>query len=127
MTNLEPTDGVLGRGEQPGRIGIDPAAPKEAKRAWRHAYERGRRDERARQDARALRRRRSPLLGLLVLSIAVMGGAFVYLAASEGSFGRGGEVVDRALGHAADPLKPAAGRAGDALENAGRSLKKASG
>jgi len=121
MSGQERAAGVPDHDDRTGRIETDAATSEAAKRAWRHAYERGRRDERAR------RRRGSPLLGLVVLTIAAMGGAFVYLAASQGSFSRGGEVVDRALGHVADPLKPAADRAGDALENAGRSLKKATG
>jgi len=86
----------------------------------RDSYERGRRDERA-------RRRGSPLLTLLVVLIAAAGGALVYLAAREGSFSGGGQVVDHTLSHAADGAKPAVGRAGEALENAGRSLKQTSG
>jgi hypothetical protein len=95
-------------------------APADTADKRRDAYERGRRDERA-------RRRGSPLLTLLVVLIAAAGGALVYLAAREGSFGRGGQVVDHTLSHAADQAKPAVGRAGEAMENAGRSLKQTSG
>jgi len=89
-------------------------------RAARQAYERGRRDERA-------RRHGSPLLGFVVLLIAVAGGAMVYLAAREGSFSGGGKVVDNALSEASQPARNAAHNAGDALENAGRSLKQTGG
>jgi len=88
-------------------------------RAARALYERGRRDERA-------RRRGSPLLGFVMLLIAVVGGAMVYLAAREGSFTNGGKVVDHALSEASQPARAAAHNAGDALENAGRSLKQSS-
>jgi hypothetical protein len=112
-----------GRAAADGGQPRNEAAPADAKadqRELRNAYERGRRDERA-------RRRRSPLLSLLILVVAAVGGALVYLAASEGSFTRGGGVVDRAIGHVADQAKPAVNRTGDALENAGRSLKNSTG
>jgi len=51
----------------------------------------------------------------------------VYLAAREGSFARGGQVVDATLGQAAAPARSAADNAGNALENAGRSLKDTAG
>ena len=84
--------------------------------AARAAYDRGRRDERA-------RRHRSPMLGFFVLLVALVGGAMIYLAAREGSFTAGGQVVDNALGQASAPARDAANRAGDALEQAGQSLK----
>jgi len=105
-----------GRDDERARIQKDPGDTRVRDKRWRDAYERGRRDERA-------RRRGSPLLTLLLLIVAVAGGALIYLAAREGSFSRGGQVVDQTIGHAADQAKPAVGRAGDALENAGRSLK----
>ena len=84
------------------------------------AYERGRRDERA-------RRHRSPVLGVVLMLIAAAGGVMVFLAAREGSFASGGHVVDSALTQAAQPAKDAAAHAGDALENAGRTLKQNAG
>src|ERR1700693_970049 len=83
-----------GRNDERVRVEKDPIDTGTGKRRWRDAYPRGRLDERA-------RRRRSPLLSLLILIVAAAGGALVYLAASQGSFSRGGEVVDRAMGHAA--------------------------
>jgi len=84
------------------------------------AYERGR--------LREMRvRRGSPLLSFLAFIAIVIAGALIYLAVQNGSFSNGGAVVDRDLGKAAQtikaPLKGAAERAGDALENAGRALK----
>ena len=84
------------------------------------AYERGR--------LREMRvRRGSPLLSFLAFIAIVIAGALIYLAVQNGSFSNGGAIVDRDLGKAAQsvkaPLKGAAERAGDALENAGRALK----
>ncbi len=70
----------------------------------RAAYDRGRRDERA-------RRRRSPLMALTVGSAALVGGAVLALAALEGSFQTGGAVVDRQVSNAA-------AQAGKALQDA---------
>lgn len=79
----------------------------------RAAYERGRRDERA-------RRRRHPLLGLAVAGVALVGGAALALAAMQGSFRDGGAMMDRqiaaAAGHAEPVLRDAAGEAGEALQ-----------
>jgi hypothetical protein len=106
-----------GRDDERTRQGREPADPND--RRWRDAYERGRRDERA-------RRRGSPLLTLVILIVAAVGVALVYLAAREGSFGRGGQVVDHTLSQATQQVRPAVGRAGNALEKAGRSLKDSS-
>jgi len=86
----------------------------------RDAYDRGRRDERARH-------RGSPLLALIMLVVALAGGTMIYLAAREGSFARGGQVVDQTLGQAAAPAKSVAESAGNALEGAGQSLKQTAG
>lgn len=91
---------------------------------WRDAYDRGRRDERARRGGFSL-------VSAVVLMAAVVGGGAIFLAAREGSFTAGGEVVDHQLTTAADkakaPLRGAADRAGDALENAGQNLKDKAG
>lgn len=93
-------------------------------RGWRDAYDRGRRDERARRGGFSL-------VSAVVLMAAVVGGGAIFLAAREGSFTAGGEVVDHQITTAADkakaPLRGAADRAGDALENAGQNLKGATG
>lgn len=70
----------------------------------RAAYDRGRRDERARHH-------RSPLMALTVGSAALVGGAVLALAALEGSFQNGGAVVDKQVSKAAE-------QAGQALHEA---------
>jgi hypothetical protein len=86
----------------------------------RDAYERGRKDER-----RA--RKRHPLGMTVMAAAAVVGGIVLVLAAKEGSFARGGDIVDQNLSIAADRAEPAArqaaGDAGDALKDAGRSIR----
>ena len=57
------------------------------------AYDKGRRDERARH-------RSHPVLTLVVAVIALLGGAMIYLAAREGSFARGGMVMDHQIAQA---------------------------
>ncbi|HUZ11233.1 MAG TPA: hypothetical protein VMU93_00080 [Caulobacteraceae bacterium] len=104
-----------GRDDERARLAKAPVDTRD--RRWRDVYERGRRDERA-------RRRGAPLLTLLLVLVAAIGGAFIYLAVREGSFARGGQVVDRGLGQAAQQASPAIGSAGQSLENAGRSLKQ---
>jgi len=95
--------------------------------AMRNAYDRGRRDERARRHPR---RRGSPVLATVVV-LALCAGAFVvYLGVSQGSFTNGGQVVDQNLANAKTQAQQAGrnvvGRAGDALENAGQTLKQKS-
>ncbi|HZZ35791.1 MAG TPA: hypothetical protein VFE03_08705 [Caulobacteraceae bacterium] len=89
----------------------------------RDAYERGRRDQKA-------RRRSSPVIALVLLLAAAAGGGALFLAAREGSFAAGGTVVDRQVAKAADATSRISGRAaeqtGDALAGAGRQLKPAS-
>ena len=132
--NVGPTDGRLHRPglfaafrgrprtETPAKevVYVEQPNPKLQEKAAHEAYERGRRDERARH-------RGSPLLAFLILVIALAGGTIIYLAAREGSFQRGGQVVDSTIGQAAAPAKSAAASAGAALENAGRSLKNTAG
>lgn len=57
------------------------------------AYDKGRRDERARH-------RSHPILALVVTVIALVGGTMIYLAAREGSFAQGGQVMDKQLAQA---------------------------
>ena len=68
---------------------------------------------------------------MLVLVIAIAGGAVLFLAAREGSFSAGGQVIDRSVSSAADtvqqPVRNAADRAGSALQNAGQDLKQTAG
>jgi hypothetical protein len=88
------------------------------------AYRKGRRDG-------SRRRRGSPFLafiGLIAFAAVVL---MVYLAAQTGSFSNGGAVVDNNLSNASQrvqaPFKNAESKAGNALENAGQSLKRKAG
>jgi hypothetical protein len=93
----------------------------------RQAYDRGRRDERARRP----RRRGSPLLTLLLLMVAAAGALVVYLAIEQGGFANGGRVVDQNLSNttatATHATRHVVDRAGDALENAGQKIKQTAG
>jgi hypothetical protein len=88
------------------------------------AYERGRRDE-------ARRHRGSPLLSFLTFIIIAAAALLFYLAARDGSFARGGAVVENNIAQATNtvqaPFKRAANQAGDALQNAGQKLKQDAG
>jgi hypothetical protein len=88
------------------------------------AYSRGRHDERR-------RRRGSPLLSFILLIIVVAAGALFYLAVQNGSFASGGAVVDNSIStvsqSATAPVRHAADKAGNALENAGQRLKQKAG
>jgi Tfp pilus assembly protein FimT len=88
------------------------------------AYDRGRRDERA-------RRRGSPLMTFVLLIVVAIGAVLIYFAIQNGSFSRGGAVVDQKLSNAAAtvqaPIRGAADTAGTALENAGSHLKQDAG
>jgi hypothetical protein len=85
------------------------------------AYERGRRDERA-------RRKRHPVAMTLMVCVAAAGALVLAVAAREGSFGRGGQVVDHNLAVAADRAEPmvrdAVTDAGAAVQDAGRNVRK---
>jgi hypothetical protein len=95
--------------------------------AVRRAYDRGRRDERAARRPR----RGSPVLTTVLVLAAAAGAFVVYLGISQGSFSRGGQVVDQNLANATSTASGAVhntvNKAGDALENAGQSLKQTAG
>jgi hypothetical protein len=105
----------------------DRAVLQERNTAVRQAYDRGRRDERARRP----RRHGSPFLTLVVVLAAAAGAGAIYLGVQQGSFTRGGQVVDQKIGTVTQPAsqatRNAASKAGDALENAGQRLKQQSG
>jgi hypothetical protein len=119
-------DAAYERGRQDGRSDVDGRGLlTEHDSALRKAYDRGRRDERAR------RRRGSPLL-TTVLFLAACAGAFViYLGVSQGSFAGGGQRIDQSLTNAKTQAEQAgrnaADKAGDALQNAGQKLKQQNG
>ena len=91
------------------------------------AYEKGRKDE----GRRPRRRRGSPLFSFLILIVVAAAAGLFYLAAQNGSFASGGAVVDQHLSQASQtvqaPFKHAADQAGNALENAGQTLKQKAG
>ncbi len=102
-----------------GRTAVDaatiPTTPTSAD--VKRAYERGRRDERARH-------RGHPLLALTVFVIALAGAAMIFLAAREGSFSRGGQVVDQKLAVATGKAQAAGEDATVAAADAGQSLQQ---
>ena len=72
----------------------------------RHAYERGRQDERG-------RRRRHPVFMTVTFICAIVGLVSLVLAGVNGSFARGGEVMDSGLAIAANRAGPVARQAAD--------------
>jgi len=129
MNIFEPDD-AYDTGTRDSTLGAPPEAPRpevidrRAMRrdsAVRNAYQRGRRDERA-------RRRGSPL-GAAILWLAACAGVFVVgLAIHEGSFARSGQVIDQNIAtastSASQATRHAASKAGDAIEGAGGRLKQ---
>lgn len=117
---------VYVKGQQDAHA-ADRAVINERNSAVRQAYDRGRRDERARRP----RRHGAPFFTFIVLAAALVGVGAIYLGVSQGSFGRGGQVVDQKLGAVAQPAtqatRSAADRAADALENAGQRIKQTAG
>jgi hypothetical protein len=103
----------------------DDVGPPDRREAFAAGLMQGRREERARH-------RGHPMIAMLVAVVALAGAAVLVLAAREGSFSRGGEVVDHHLAVAADKAQ-AAGRdaavqTGQAIQDAGATLQqKASG
>jgi hypothetical protein len=93
-----------------------------AKRAQLNdAYRQGR------ADARPRRRGGLPIIGLLVLLIVVFGAVMLYLAAQNGSFARGGAVIDHDMSQATQPVRSAEDKTGKALQNAGQHLQQDAG
>jgi hypothetical protein len=104
-----------------GRLEKDDRAPDALDKAdLREAYERGRRDERG-------QRKRHPMLMTVTFLLAVVGVVMLAMAAVNGSFMRGGGVVDQQLNVVADRAAPAvndaAASAGEGLREAGQSAK----
>jgi hypothetical protein len=123
-------DAAFAQGEAKGQRDAhadDRATLGERNSVVRHAYDRGRRDERARRP----RRHGSPFMTFIVLLAAAAGVGAIYLGVHEGSFTHGGQVVDQKLAGVTQPAqqatKNAADRAGDALENAGQRIKQSAG
>jgi hypothetical protein len=104
------------------------SAPPERSPEARQAFDAGRRL--GHREARVRRRRSHPMIGLLLGLVAVAGAAMLALAAREGSFARGGQVVDQnlsaAAGQAQNAGADAIARTGQAIQNAGASLERKS-
>jgi hypothetical protein len=100
-----------------------PAAPAPE---TREAFAAGRRL--GHREARHRRRRGHPMIGLLLALVAVAGAAMLALAVREGSFARGGQVVDQnlsaAAGQAQNAGADAIARTGEAIHHAGASLER---
>jgi hypothetical protein len=108
--------------------GASDPAPAASSPETREAFAAGRRL--GHREARSRRRPRNPMIGLLVALVAVAGAAMLALAAREGSFARGGQVVDQnlsaAAGQAQNAGADAIARTGKAIQNAGASLERKS-
>jgi hypothetical protein len=118
-------DAAYQKGRNDGRENLDEGGLiKDHDVSFRRAYDRGRRDERARHP----RRRGSPVLTTVLLLAACAGAFVIYLGVSQGSFTGGGQAIDQNLANAKAQAVQAghnvANRTGDALEHAGQSLKQ---
>jgi len=105
----------------------DRALIQERDTALRQAYDRGRRDDRARRP----RRHGAPLLTFLLVLVAAAGAFEIYLAIQNGGFANGGRVVDQNIANATATASQAtrntADKAADALQNAGQNIKQKAG
>jgi hypothetical protein len=102
------------------------SGPPDERGAFAAGIREGRREERAKRDTR-VRRRGHPMIGLLLVLVAVAGAAMLALAVHEGSFQRGGRVVDENISNAVTPAQTAGAdaivRTGRAIEGAGDALQ----
>lgn len=98
-----------------------PVGPPDQRDAFAAGKREGRREERARHHGH-------PLIGLLVAVVAVIGAAMLALAVREGSFTKGGQVVDQNLSAAAGQAQTAGAGAlaktGQAIQDAGQSIQQ---
>ena len=76
----------------------------------RAAYERGRKEERARH-------RRSPFLVMGLVAVALIGGTSLVLAAKEGSFREGGALMDAGVSTAAREAVPPIRKGAEAVQD----------
>ena len=125
--NRSPPDSATlesARRDEAYREGVDDARTGLAERdsAVRNAYDRGRRDERARRVKRG-----HPVLSTLLLLVAAAGAFVIYLGVQQGSFSSGGETIDQHIQTAQQAGRNTADRAGDALQAAGQHLKRTAG
>ncbi len=106
--------GYRRRDARPEVVAANPVGPPDRRDAFAAGLMQGRQEERS-------RRRSHPLLTLLVAAVALAGVAMLALAAREGSFSRGGAVVDHSLTTAADT---AVAKTGQAIQSAGERLQE---
>lgn len=103
--------------------GHAPMAPVVGEADLKAAYERGRIDEKKRH-------RRSPVLAIALVAVALVGGASLVLAAKEGSFRDGGAVMDSgarvAVREAVPTLKKGVDEAGQGLKKVQDKLSSSS-
>ena len=85
----------------PGAVAVNPG---EIRAKLNQAYDKGRRDE-------AKRHHSHPIIMLALVLIAAVGAVVVFYAVREGSFSRGGAVVDNKLATAASSAGPALAQA----------------
>ena len=106
---------------QPSEQTIELAGPPDHREAFAEGVRRGRTEEKA-------RRHGHPFIALVVALIAVAGVAILALAVKEGSFSRGGQIVDQQLSTVADKAQTAgqtaAVQTGQALKNAGDTIEQ---
>jgi hypothetical protein len=99
----------------------DPEGPPDRIDAFKEGLRRGRQEER-------LRHRGHPFITLAVLVVAAAGAAVIAMAAHEGSFSKGGAIVDQNLAVAADNAKvqaaDAAAKASQAVKDAGEDVQQ---
>lgn len=121
-------EGAYEQGRSDAKAGVsERAVLQDRDTAMRRAYDRGRRDERARRP----RRHGSPVITTVLVLAAAAGAAVIFLGVSQGSFGRGGQLVDQNIANATatamDAVHNTANGAGDALQSAGQRLKQTAG
>lgn len=99
---------------------VTAAGPPDQRSAFAAGVRQGQREERQRHHSH-------PVLGLLVALVALAGLALLALAVREGSFARGGKVLDQNLAAAAGEAQMAGGnamaRTGEAIHDAGAAMK----
>ena len=114
------SDGDAVRGPATPEVFPEAAPPKSVRDAFAAGRRLGRREARL--------RRSHPVIGLLVGVVALAGAAMLALAAREGSFALGGQMVDRNLSAAAGQVQTAGAealaRTGQAIQSAGASLEQ---
>jgi hypothetical protein len=97
------------------------AGPPDHRDAFAEGLRQGRHEERKRHHGH-------PILKLVVVLVALAGAAMLAVAAKEGSFSRGGQVVDQNLAVAADQAKTAgagaAAQTGQAIQSAGTTIQQ---